>query len=144
MHVEPAGDKLHKKALIGVRSCELHALAIQDKVFMESEFKDSHYKSRRDGNFIVAINCSKAGGTCFCASMNTGPQVTAGYDLLLTELTGAGGHCFLLQVGSKQGAAVAKELTQTPAESKQLEQAAKTLATVVRGMGRNLDTLQIK
>ena len=30
---------------------------------------------RRRDNFIVAVNCGEAGGTCFCVSMNTGPKV---------------------------------------------------------------------
>ncbi len=142
--VEQTVQKPEKKAFLGVRSCELHAIAIQDKVFMESGFKDSYYKGRREGNFIIAVNCSKAGGTCFCASMNTGPQVTAGYDLLLTEVSGNGSHYFLLQTGSKQGAAIAKELTLTPAESKQVEQATQMLAETAREMGRTLDTHEIK
>ena len=32
------------------------------------------------------MQCTRAGATCFCASMGTGPEVTEGYDLVLTEL----------------------------------------------------------
>src|SRR5271167_2961711 len=59
-----------KMAFIGVRSCELHALAIQDKVFASGTYVDPLYKARRDRVFIVAVNCGQAGGTCFCVSMN--------------------------------------------------------------------------
>ncbi|HAX49295.1 MAG TPA: sulfite reductase subunit A, partial [Bacteroidetes bacterium] len=45
----------HKKfAFIGVRSCELSAILIQDKVFMNGSYTDSHYKAIRDNIFIVA------------------------------------------------------------------------------------------
>ena len=35
---------------------------------------DPAYRARRAQVFIVAVNCGQAGGTCFCASMNTGPK----------------------------------------------------------------------
>jgi hypothetical protein len=73
-------------AFIGVRSCELHAIAIQDRVLMEGEFPDPFYRARREGAFIVAVNCTVAGGTCFCVSMETGPRAESGYDLALTEV----------------------------------------------------------
>jgi len=75
-----------KYAFFGVRSCELNAIAIQDKVFLGGPFIDPLYQRKRTGVFIVAINCNQAGGTCFCASMNTGPKATTGFDLALTEI----------------------------------------------------------
>ena len=44
------------------------------------------------------INCSKAGNTCFCVSMETGPRAKSGFDLALTELL-EGEHRFLVEVG---------------------------------------------
>jgi hypothetical protein len=35
--------------------------------------------------FIIAVQCTQAAATCFCASMGTGPQASAGFDLILTE-----------------------------------------------------------
>jgi sulfhydrogenase subunit beta (sulfur reductase) len=58
-------------AFIGVRSCELHAMRILDKVFLNGMYVDPSYAAQRKGVFIVAVNCTQAGGTCFCASMNT-------------------------------------------------------------------------
>ena len=60
-------------AFIGVRSCDLHAVAIQDRVFMGDRYVDADYEARRRDAFFVAVNCGQAGGTCFCASMDTGP-----------------------------------------------------------------------
>src|SRR5271167_703625 len=64
-------------ALIGVRACELHAIAIQDRVFLAGQYRDRTYQLRRDHALIVAVNCAEAGGTCFCVSMGTGPKVEA-------------------------------------------------------------------
>ena len=65
-------------AFIGVRSCDLHAIAIQDRVLMEGEHPDPVYRARREEAFIVAVNCTVAGGTCFCVSMETGPRAERG------------------------------------------------------------------
>ncbi|MDP2949043.1 MAG: sulfite reductase subunit A, partial [Chloroflexota bacterium] len=75
-----------KYAFVGVRACELHAIAIQDRVFTGGPYIDPGYQARRENAFIVAVNCGQAGGACFCASMNTGPRAASGYDLALTEV----------------------------------------------------------
>ena len=90
-------------AFIGVRSCDLHAIAIQDKVFLGGAYVDPHYQARRHGAFMVATNCGVAGGTCFCVSMGTGPKADSGFDIALTELIDDKGHVFLAEIGSERG-----------------------------------------
>ena len=46
---------------------------IQDRVLLGGPCR-SALPGRRDGAFIVAVNCGEAGGTCFCVSMDTGPK----------------------------------------------------------------------
>ncbi len=67
--VIPENQEVPRLAFIGVRSCELHAIAIQDRVFTRPGYTDPTYQSRRNNLFIVAVNCTQAGGTCFCTSM---------------------------------------------------------------------------
>jgi len=66
-----------RRALLGVRACELHALAVQDKVFLDraGQFTDPYYAKARERLFLIAVECEAPGGTCFCASMGTGPEV---------------------------------------------------------------------
>ncbi len=90
-------------AFIGVRACELSAIAIQDKVFLGGPYVDPHYRARRENAFIVAVNCAKAGNTCFCVSMNTGPKAESGFDIALTEIVGDGNHRFVVEAGSEAG-----------------------------------------
>ena len=90
---EPSPDA--PLALIGVRGCELHAIAIQDRVFLGGRFADRDYAARREDLFIVAVDCFEPGGTCFCTSMGTGPKAEGDYDLALTELLD-GEHRFLV------------------------------------------------
>ncbi len=133
-----------KCAFFGVRACELHAIAIQDKVFLDGQFVDPNYKSRRENLLLVAVNCGQAGGNCFCASMNTGPRATFGYDLALTELLQDGRHDFLVEVGTACGADVLSAVPDRQATGADKQHAERLLEETTRHMGRKLDTRGIK
>lgn len=133
-----------KLAFLGVRSCEIHAIAIQDKVFIGGPFADRSYQLRRENIFIVAVNCGHAGGTCFCVSMKTGPKATGGFDLALTEILDGERHYFVVESGSDAGAEVLAELPQRPAEESEVAAADATVARAASQMGRTLDTSGIK
>ena len=60
-------------ALIGARSCDLPAIAVQDRTFLAGPLREPDYAARRRDVFVVGVNCGQAGGTCFCVSMKTGP-----------------------------------------------------------------------
>ena len=133
-----------QQALLGVRACELSAIRIQDRVFLEGPYVDPHYKARREGLFIAAVNCTRAGGTCFCASMRTGPRVGAGYDLALTELAGDDRHVFVLEPGSPAGREVLGELPVTAASNAEIHAARTAVEAAAARMGRTLETEGLK
>lgn len=137
-------EEVPSYAFIGVRSCELHAIAIQDKVFMGEQYVDPTYKSRREKTFIVAVNCGQAGGTCFCVSMNTGPKATAGFDLALTEVLEAGRHYFLVEVGTELGAEILRDVPHEEAQEEEKAAAERIVAKTAAQMGRSMDTTDIK
>lgn len=95
-----------KLAFLGVRACEIAALAIQDRVFLGGQFTDEDFRARRKAAFIVAVQCTTSSSTCFCSSMGTGPEVRNGYDILLTEID----EGFVVQAGSPAGAAIVAHL----------------------------------
>lgn len=137
--VTPGGADIPRRAFIGVRGCELAALAIQDRVLQTGPFPDIHYAARRDAVFVAGVNCSQAGGTCFCASMGTGPECGPGADLVLTELLD-GGHRFAVRADTARGAAVLERVptrAATPADHDAVRQMVERTAA---GMGRRLDT----
>ncbi len=94
-------------AFIGVRACEIQAIVVLDKVY---NGVNTQYKRRRETTFIMAVNCTTAVNTCFCASMQAGPEVKAGYDLSLTEVVDESRHYFLLKIGSERGKSVCEGL----------------------------------
>jgi formate hydrogenlyase subunit 6/NADH:ubiquinone oxidoreductase subunit I len=133
-----------KLAFIGVRACEIAAMAIQDKVFLNGQFVDPSYLVRRENAFIVAVNCGQAGGTCFCVSMNTGPKVTGNFDLALTEILDSNAHYFLVEVSSEKGLEVLNSIRHRKATEEESETAQKIVSSAAARMGRQIDTDGIK
>lgn len=119
-------------AILGVRACDLAALAIQDRVFFGSQYRDENYAARRERLFLVAVNCQRAVPTCFCHSVNCGPRVTQGFDLALSE----GDDGFVVDVGSAAGAVVAERLPLELASQLQLTDVERRLAALVQRMTR--------
>ena len=135
-------------ALLGVRSCDLNAIAIHDRVLTGRVQADAHYAARREEAFIVSVSCTDPGGTCFCASMGTGPRPEGGpharFDLSLTELLDGGIHRFVVEVGSERGAEVLSDISAPPAPIDDLAAADEVATSAAGRMGRTLDTDGIK
>jgi ferredoxin len=142
MDLSAEEKQAQRYAFIGVRSCEIHAIATQDKVFLKGEHSDPGYKARRQNAFVVAVNCSHASGNCFCTSMQTGPKVTFGYDLAFTEVLGNGSHFFVVDVGSEHGGSVMESISHKAASQAE-SNAADEVSEAVE-MHKVLDTAGIK
>ena len=142
--IEEHGEAVPRYAFIGVRGCDLHAIAVQDRVFLHGPHVDPTYKALRDGAFVVAVNCGQAGGTCFCVSMKTGPRVTAGFDLALTEVLEDARHEFIVETGTERGAEVLREVPAADAPPDAGGTIDRTVARAAAQMGRTMDTTDIK
>lgn len=99
-----------RRALIGLRPCELRAVEVHDAVLRDGPYADDDYAGRRAGALTVVVNCTRAAATCFCTSQKSGPRATAGFDLALTELVADGPHRFTVEAGSAAGAALLDQL----------------------------------
>jgi len=122
-----------------VRPCELHGIAVQDRVFLHGKWVDRDYDLRRQGAFVVVVECGTPAGTCFCTSTGTGPTADGPYDLALTEIL-SGEHRFLARAGSDAGAEVLDALTSREATDSDLEDAVQVTRTAAEAIGRRLDT----
>lgn len=54
-----------KLAVLGVRACDLAGLRLQDQHFLEGEYPDPYYADRRNGLFLLSVNCSHPADTWF-------------------------------------------------------------------------------
>jgi sulfhydrogenase subunit beta (sulfur reductase) len=121
-------------AFFGVRACELAAVAVQDRVFLQKDYSDPTYQARRERAFFIAVNCTQAAPTCFCTSMKTGPRCTKDFDLALTELdTG-----FILEIGSVRGSELVSTLQLRSATAAELSEAETEMSRAVAQQTRSL------
>jgi ferredoxin len=123
-------------AILGVRPCDLAALAVQDRVFLHDRYPDPYYEARRRRLFLVAVSCTRASSSCFCTSMETGPGATTGFDLALTELEDG----FVVRAGSDAGRDVLEALALPDASREALEHEGQAIEACAEGMERRLDT----
>lgn len=128
-------EEVPQVAFIGVRSCDLHAIRIQDLTFLNDSHPDPTYRARRQRAFILAVNCLEPANTCFCASMRTGPKASAGFDLALTELE----EIFLVEIGSELGWQMITAADWRAAGAFELQAARQALTEAEGRMGRQLD-----
>ncbi|HEU4671332.1 MAG TPA: 4Fe-4S dicluster domain-containing protein, partial [Candidatus Limnocylindrales bacterium] len=123
-------------AFIGLRPCDLAALAVQDRVLLGGPFVDDDYRARRRDQLIVAVECSVAQSTCFCTSMDTGPDARAGFDLALTELDDG----FVVRIGSPRGAALLEQVPTRAATDEERETARRAVADTAASIGNPIST----
>ncbi len=138
--VSPADEKM---AFIGVRACEMQAIFVLDKVFNTKLAVYQQYQRRRESTFIMAVNCTTAANTCFCASMQSGPAVKDGYDLSLTEVIDESQHHFLLMIGSERGKSICENLQFRAATSDESNLAHSHVERTIEKMIRKVDNAHV-
>lgn len=127
-------------AFVGVRPCDLRAIHIQDRVLTGGTHRDDGYAARRAAAFIVAVNCTEPGATCFCSSVGTGPAAGPGYDLVLTELDGS----YLASSGSEEGARLLAELSSAPVADDAADRADAAVRAAAHAMTRSLPEVGLR
>ncbi len=128
---EPVTPDGRPVAFIGLRPCDLAALAIQDRVLLGGPFVDDDYAARRCDQLVVAVECTVAQSTCFCTSMGTGPDARAGFDLALTELDDG----FVVRIGSPRGAALLEQVPARAATDEERDTAGRAVAATAAAIG---------
>jgi ferredoxin len=141
---ETVDDPVPRYAFIGVRACELAAIATQDDVFLDGTHGDRTYATRREQALIIAVNCGQAAPTCFCTSMGTGPRCTTGYDIVMTEMIDGSAATYVVDAGSERGAAILDDLPGQPATTDDLDQVASVSTAAEQEIQRSMDTRGIR
>lgn len=129
-----------KMAVIGVRACDIAALYIQDKHFIESTYKDPYYASRRENLIIIAANCTDPADTCFCVSTGDGPRASYGYDIALSELKDG----YIIEARSQFGTDVMQKLPIESASNAQISAAEEAITAAARQQTRKLPSRNLK
>ncbi|MBM3702552.1 MAG: hypothetical protein FJW63_06155 [Actinobacteria bacterium] len=120
---EVSSKSSKKRVIVGLKSCDLAALSILDRVFLSEDFIDPFYKEKRENTILMSSDCLDAKESCFCTEVggNPFPEKDSGvtydsdykssiiskgslfqkqsFDLNLTLLDNE----FLVEVGSEKG-----------------------------------------
>jgi ferredoxin len=100
----------------GIRPCDMSAVNYFDSFFglgtksgpdwkSGDPLPDPLYQQRRERAVFITIACNTAGPKCFCVCTDSGPFLSKGYDIQLTDL----GDYYLAEVGSTRGQEFVKE-----------------------------------
>jgi len=86
-------------AVFGLKSCDLRAIEILDRVFREEEFLDPDYIARRENMFILSSDCINPAESCCCGLFEGQSYPAEGFDLNVSKIEDG----FIIQAGSDKG-----------------------------------------
>ena len=105
IRIEPSYDET-RRALFGIRSCDIAGIYHLDRFYLGREFRDLYYEKRRRNLFLVNMVCTipeqEIGDACFCICADTGPAAREHFDLQLMDL----GDEFMAVAGTPAGEAL--------------------------------------
>ncbi len=93
------GREIPARIIIGAKACDLAALELLDRIFLEGEFPDEEYRGQRQKTLIISSDCEEPSEFCFCAALGGSPYPVSGFDLNLTPAPGG----WLLEAGTEKG-----------------------------------------
>ncbi|MDR7418643.1 MAG: 4Fe-4S dicluster domain-containing protein [Armatimonadota bacterium] len=92
-----------KRAIFGIRSCDLAGIGHLDRFYLGRNFRDVYYEKLRRQLFLVNVVCTDTevdiDDDCFCVCADTGPAAREHFDLQLMDL----GDVFLAVAGTPAG-----------------------------------------
>lgn len=120
-----------KRAIFGIRSCDVAGIHHLDRFYLGREFRDPYYARRRANLFLVNMVCTDPqvdiNDECYCLCTDTGPAAKSHFDLQLMDL---GGGEYLAVAGSPAGEALFAEPFFRPATPEHVERRRRILSEV--------------
>jgi sulfhydrogenase subunit beta (sulfur reductase) len=108
LRIEPTYQE-PKRAIFGIRSCDLAGIWHLDRFYLGRDFRDVYYEKRRKNLFLVNVVCTDTerdiGEECFCPCADTGPAARDHFDLQVMDL----GDAFMVVAGTPAGEALFAE-----------------------------------
>ncbi len=134
-----------RKAIVGVKACDLKALKILDSVYASrdfGDFEDSGYLKKRKQTLIISSDCLEPDENCFCTNLRGTPYPKEGFDLNLSSVAGG----FVVEPGSEKGEKIIQEQATIFREAKkpELEEREKNRQRVSTQVKKNNQEFQVE
>ena len=92
-------DEQDEQTIVGARACDVCALNILDKIFLEQDAADPFYQKRRDNTLLITTDCIEPKQSCFCNLFGEKPYADSGFDLNLAPIMAG----YIVTAGSEKG-----------------------------------------
>jgi len=128
-------------ALIGVKACDLAALGILDRVFLEEPFSDPFYAEKRKNNLIISADCTYTQDTCFCTALGRNPYSENSFDINLSVVTDG----FIVEIGTDKGRTLVEQIKSSFSEISEDDKNKrnKDRETIVSQVEKNIEKYKI-
>jgi ferredoxin len=77
-----------KRVIMGIPSCDLMALNIQDEMYLNRDYIDPAYKKNRENAILIGSDCHSTQEHCHCTSYGIKPFPEKNHDILLSSANG--------------------------------------------------------
>lgn len=94
--VEPSSDP---RIIMGLHPCDVQGILYMDKVFADSEYKDTLYEAERERTVLVGMTCEEMGENCHCTDRGGSPDNAEGMDAVFTVV----GNGYLFKALTEKG-----------------------------------------
>jgi sulfhydrogenase subunit beta (sulfur reductase) len=74
--------------ILGAPNCDIEALSLLDEIYLDTEFNDIFYRTRRENTLLISGDCTTIQEHCHCLSYNIRPHSTKNADLALIQQDG--------------------------------------------------------
>lgn len=95
------------RIIMGVPNCDIEGLSLLDEIYLENEFRDPFYESRRSGTIIIASDCFGTEEHCHCLSYGIKPYTFEKADISVMLLD----NLVIFRIISGKGEELMKNIT---------------------------------
>jgi sulfhydrogenase subunit beta (sulfur reductase) len=101
------------RIILGIPNCDLEGLSLLDEIYLDKEFNDLYYRSRRENTILISTDCFGIQEHCHCLSYDIKPYSDKNCDLAAIYMD----ETIILRIVTQKG----EELTERIKTVQQLE-----------------------
>lgn len=118
-NVTSPGEMKKQRVIIGIPACDIAGLTLLDEIYLEGDFTDNFYKSRRENTVLISSDCFETLQHCHCVAYEIKPYSDSVADIGIISLNGS----VIFRVLSERGMDFLKTHTgATPADDPKIEE----------------------